>query len=167
MDAKQWPPHKYALAELKTRELVKYGSEIPWELIEELFDSGPRSEWPFRTQYMKLCEALKDEGFWPSEARMNGLGIRLLNREEMADRVKAEHVKAANASLNQSLMLSKVPRENLSYAEVKKLDHWETKAAVIGATAKVLLRRRSLPTPTNVIKSITQLASEAPAKEEK
>lgn len=155
----EWPPHKYTLNELKKRELIKYGAEIPWDLLEKLINSGPRNEWNFKAQYIEFSQALKEEGFMLSETKMNGLGVRILDRQEMAEVVKRNEYKKANDSLRNSLMLSQVPRAGLSPHEQKKLDHWETKTAVVGATGKVLLRKRSLPPPDMVVKSVKQLAA--------
>ena len=151
---KQWPPHKYALEKLGEMGKISYGEIIEWETIEGLIDRGDRTGWAFRGEYMSMTDCLKEMGYMVTERGMNETGIRILTREEMADVVKNKELRKCNDSLRNSLMLAKVPRHELPEEEVKKLDHWETKVAVVGATSKVLLRRRNLPSPEMAVKSI-------------
>lgn len=161
-----WPPHRYAFQELLKGELA-YDAIIKWPRIEELvgFKREGLTEWKFRGEWFSLCALVKEAGFIFTERGMNGEGVRVMARTEMADHVRQRENAKANESLRYSLMLSKVPREDLQEREVKKLDHWETKAAVVGATAKVLLRKRNLPTPEMAVKSVKQLAWEDPGKD--
>lgn len=153
----QWPPHKYAFAELVKRGRLDYGKSVTWEEIEELINLGPREGWKFRGEYLSLCQLIKESGYLSTERGMNEAGFRILTRQEMADAVKNKELSKCNDTIRNSVMLSKVPRDGLSETESKKLDHWEEKTAVAGATAKVLLRKRSLPTPEMAIKSIRQI----------
>ena len=151
-----WPPHKYALQKLKETEKLAYGQIITWELLQSLINRGPIDEWPFRGEYMELCRLAKEEGFLLSQTSTNGEGVRVLSREEMATAVHNREASKANDSLRNSLMLSRVPKDGLSEKEVRKIEHWETKAAIIGAASKHLLKKRSLPSPEMVIKSLRQ-----------
>lgn len=157
---KSWPPHKYALETVQESGELDYGRTIVWARIEELFGYAREgeTEWKFRAEWIEFCKLIKETGFSLTERGMHGEGVRVLQREEMADYVKTKEIAKANDSLRHSLMLSQVPREGLELREVKKLDHWETKSAVVGATSKVLLRKRSLPSPEMVTKSINQIA---------
>lgn len=155
--ADQWPPHKAAFSELESRELIFYGSQITWDLLTDLINLGDRDDWRFRGEYLELCQKLKEEGFMATERGMNGTGIRLLTREEMAGAVKRREHAKANSSIRNSIMLSQVPRGGLPEERAKALDHWEAKSALVGATTKMLLRRRSLPSPEMQIKSINQI----------
>lgn len=157
-EVKQWPPHKHAISVLEGNGTLAYGKFIPWTTIEQLFNCGDRDDWAFRSEYIKFSDKLKESGFLLTECGTNGEGIRILTREEMAAAVKSRELSKANDSLRNSRMLSNVPRDGLSEATIKALDHWETKTAVVGATSKVLLRRRHLPTPEMAIKSITTSA---------
>jgi len=123
-----------------------------------VLNSGPRGEWKFISQYMSLVDQLKLHGYIVTQKGVHDTGIRILNREEMAEVVKEREYKKANDSVRNSLTLSKVPRTDLETHEVKKLDHWETKSALIGATVKVLARKRNLPTPSKVVESIKKLS---------
>lgn len=161
-NVKEWPPHKYALNELKKSEEIGYGKTISWERIESLLDRGPRDEWPFKGEFIELCQLLKEDGFLVTQSGMDGEGVRILNREEMSANVRNKEMGKANDSLRNSLMLSKVPRDNLDLKTVKGLDHWETKTAVVGATVKVLLRKRNLPTPEAAVRSVRLLATTQP-----
>jgi len=155
-EATEWPPYKYALRMLEERGRLQYGSVIDWDELEKLINRGPRNFWPFRNQYVSLCAELKKMGFISTERGMNDRGIRILERLEMADYIRQKETQKANNSLLMSLSLSKVPRDGLKENEAKKLDHWETKTAVIGATSKVLLRKRTLPAPQKVIETVKQ-----------
>lgn len=155
----EWPPHKYALAQLEKQGRIRYNEVIRWAELEKLIDSGPREEWAFRGQYLCLADALKQQGFLLTQRGMNDEGVRILSREEMADVIREREHNKANDSLRNSLTLSKVPRDGLEPHQVKKLDHWETKSALVGATAKVLLRKRNLPSPEMAIKSIKQIST--------
>ena len=167
-DVKSWPPHKYAMEELTKSGELAYGAEIAYSRIEALFGYGRQGaqDWKFRGEWIQLCARVKEAGFLFSEAGCPPDTFRVLKREEMADAVKRRELASANASLRHSLMLANVPRKELKPHEVKKLDHWETKSAVVGATAKVLLRKRNLPSPEMAVKSLRQLAYHDPTKKE-
>lgn len=162
-EPKVWPPHKYAFEELSKGEL-RYDAVIKWERFEGLLGVKRTgvTEWKFRGEWMSLTRLVKEAGFLFTERGMHDKGVRVLSRDEMADTVRQRELGKANDSLRNSLMLSNVPRENLSLSDIKKLDHWETKAAVVGATAKVLLRKRNLPSPEMAVKSVRQLAVNDP-----
>lgn len=153
----QWPPHKAAFAKLTEEGLISYGSQISWEKLTDLINMGDRDDWRFRGEYLNLCQRLKEEGFLSTERGMNDMGIRLLTREEMAIAVKNRELSKATDSIRNSLMLSNVPRDDMAEEKVKALDHWEEKSALIGATSKVLLRKRNLPSPEMAVKSIQQI----------
>jgi hypothetical protein len=159
-DATKWPPSEYALEQLKEMGLINYGQQIEWAVIEKLLDSGPREDWPFRSQYLSLVDLLKNMGYIVTQRGMNDLGVRILSREEMAEVIKDRETAKANDSLRNSLTLSRVPRDGLKEHEVKKLDHWETKTAIVGATSKILLRKRSLPMPEKAVETVKKLSKE-------
>ena len=163
---KVWPPHKYAHEQLTKSGEVEYGNIISWKRIHELFRSGPRDQWPFIGEWMNFTNILKLDGFVVTERGMNDKGVRILTREEMADYVRHKETNKANDSLKNSLMLSKVPTEGLSEEHIKKLGHWSDKAALVGATAKVFLRKKNLPSPEMAIKSLRSICGESMKKEE-
>lgn len=154
-EAQVWPPSKHAYSVLMEGGEIDYGKEIPWKRIEELLDLDcSRDDWRFRGEYLNLRMMLEADGYLVTERGMDSAGLRILTREEMADKIRQREFSKANDSLRKSLTLAMVPREGMSSADVKKLDHWETKTAVIGATHKMLLRRRSLPAPQNAINEL-------------
>lgn len=161
-----WPPHRFAFQELLKGEL-DYEAVIPWERFEELlgFKREGRTEWNFRNEWIALSVLVKEAGFIFTERHMEGKGVKVMERKRMAEHVRMRENAKANESLRFSTMLSMVPREGLERLVVKKLDHWETKAAVLGATAKVLLRKRNLPTPDMAVKSVKQLMQPDPRKD--
>lgn len=160
-ELKKWPPSQHAFEQMKKDGVAQYGSVIKWDYICEMFGIDDREGWPFRTEWFKLRELFEEDGFLLTEKDQNEEGFRFLDRLEMADAVKCREIKKANDSLRKSITLSKVPREKLAESEVKKLDHWEAKAALIGATSKVLLRKRSLPSPEMAIKSVNHYLKDA------
>lgn len=155
-----WPPEKEA--HQKIMQVIDYGKSFEWDEVCQWFGLDrqtaevPRG-WDFNQPWMKLRELLALEGFDLTERGMHGKGFRVLERAEMADAEKGRMIGESNKRLLASLKLSKVPREGLQESESKKLDHWEEKSALIGATYKTLLRKRNLPSPEMVIKSIQQM----------
>ena len=160
-----WPPSKFAFEQMTAAGEVKYGASITWKRIEELFKITDRDGWPFRGEWFALRGMFEDAGLFVTEAKMNDIGFRFLDRVEMADAVRHRESKKSDDSLRKSLALSKVPRGGLAEHEVKKIDHWEAKAALIGATSKVLLRKRSLPSPEMAIRSVKEYLRDAAAEE--
>lgn len=156
-EAKKYPPYKHAIAELENRGLLKYGSRIKWEIMQELIGVNDRESWAFRGQMLELSAKLKEDGFLTTEKNMNGEGIRIQSREEMADSVRNREMAKANDSMRNSIMLSNVPREKMDEKDIAKLDHWEEKSALMGATSKMLLSKRKLPSPELVIKSVKEI----------
>jgi len=164
-ELKTWPPSKFAFEQMQAAGEVKYGLAIPWERIEELFGINDRESWPFRGEWFALRGMFEEAGLFVTEAKMNDIGFRFLDRVEMADAVRNRENKKSDDSLRKSLALSKVPRDGLAENDVKKIDHWEAKAALIGATSKVLLRKRSLPSPEMAIRSVKEYLKDATAEE--
>jgi len=157
MDATSiWPPSKYALERLMEENRISYGAFISFEDIEKLFNVGDRTSTKFIFQMIEFRSLLKWEGFAVTE-RDTKDGIRILDREEMADHVRRKESSKANNSIRNSLMLSKVPREGMKEEDVKSLDHWENKSAVLGAVTKNLIRKRNLPNPETAVKSVRQI----------
>ena len=156
-DVSTWPPHKHAFEQLDDR--LEYGAQFKWDEVCRLLgmDENNRTEWAFLREGFALKGRIQKEGFFPSERGMGGVGFRLLLREEMAKLVRGKEHRKANDSLMRSAVLSKVPRDGLSEADVSSLDHWENKAACIGATGKALLRKRKLPSIEMITKSIKEL----------
>jgi len=152
-----WPPHKHAFEQLQDK--LEYGAQFTWDVICELLgiDKNKRAEWTFLQEWFALRELIQSEGFFASERGMRGVGVRLLLREEMAALVNSKERRKANDSLMRSTVLSKVPREGLSEGQVRSLDHWENKAACIGATSKALIRKRKLPPIEMVTKTIKEI----------
>ncbi len=150
-----WPPSKAAFEDLKER--FEYGLIVRWEELEEFFETEHRDNWDFRTHWLNLIRLIETEGFFVTERGQAGKGFRFLNRREMADHVKARENKKAHDSMRKSLCLSKIPREGLSELEAKKIDHWENKSAVLAATAMAILRKRELPSPEMMTKSVRQI----------
>lgn len=155
----EWPPYKNAINQLQKLGLIKYGAEISWQLLEELIDMGDRESWRFKSQFIILTAQLKNMGFMLSQKGLNGTGVRILKREEMADLVNRREFYKAHDTLRNSQMLSEVPRDDMAESDIKKLDHWEHKTAILGATAIAILRRRKLPPADMAVKSIRQLAA--------
>lgn len=152
-----WPPHKHAFQKLCAGDEVDYGITITWARLEELFGMKRElGDWKFRGEYLSLRLCFEEAGYLLTERGVSETGVRIMTREEMADVVRQREFNKANDSLRKSLTLAKVPRDGLPDAEVRKLDHWETKLAVIGATAKLLLRKRSLPSPQNAVGALKQ-----------
>lgn len=162
-EARTSPDHKYAFESLMTSGEADYGKIVEWERVEELFGmKGKAQTEKFRFKYISMSGLFQDAGFLLTEGGMNGKGFRFLTREEMADKVRQRETNKANDSLRKSLTLSRVPREGLAQAEIQKLDHWEVKTAVIGATSKLLLRKRSLPSPQNVVSNLRSDLNQPP-----
>ena len=157
-DVSVWPPHKHAFEQLEDK--LEYGAQFKWDEICELLgiDQSRRTEWTFLNEWFALKELIQMEGFFASERGMRGVGVRLLLREEMASLVRSKEKRKANDSLMRSVVLSKVPRDGLNETHVSSLDHWENKAACIGATAKALIRKRKLPPIEMITKTIKELA---------
>ena len=159
-DTTLWPPESHAYKELS--KLVDYGATLQWDLICEALGFGveasllPRS-WEFNKAWFKLVDMFKRDGFMVTEAGMHQKGIRVLGREEMAGAVAKIQNREANNTLKRSATLSKVPRDGMEETEVKSLDHWEEKTAVLGLTQKHLIRRRTLPSPEMFVKSVNQI----------
>lgn len=157
---KSYPSEQEAFKQIMS--VIEYGATFQWPTVCDWmgFDVSvvelPRT-WEFNQPWMKLVKLLEHEGYFLTERGMNGKGFRILERTEMAEYVKNKELRAANQSLENSLCLSKVPRDGLNDSDLKKLDHWEEKSALVGATAKVLLRKRNLPSPEMTIKSIKQM----------
>jgi len=153
-----WPPHKHAFEQMQDK--LEYGAQFTWDVICEFLgiDQSKRAEWAFLQEWFALRELIQREGFFPSERGMRGVGVRLLLREEMAALVRSKEQRKANDSLMRSAVLSKVPREGLSETQVASLDHWEYKAACIGAAGKALLRKRKLPRIEMITKTIRELS---------
>lgn len=152
-----WPPHKHAFQQLHACGEVEYGNAVLWPRLEELFGmKRDITDWKFRGEYLAMRLCFEEAGYLLSERGMNGEGVRIMNREEMADVVRQREFTKANDSLRKSLTLSKVPRDGLADDTIRKLDHWETKLAVVGATSKLLLRKRSLPSPQNAVGVLRQ-----------
>ena len=159
-NAKAYPPEVEAYRQLKTQ--IDYGAEFMWKDVLQWMGLPPTAAeaprgWDFNDPWMKLSKMLESDGYLVTERGMNAKGFRVMQRLEMADYIKSNQYRAANKSLEASLCLSRVPREGLEKHEVKKLDHWEEKTALIGATGKVLLRKKNLPSPEMVVKSIKQV----------
>lgn len=152
-----WPPNRHAFDQLREMGKVGYGESVSFDVLIDLFKVGSDlTSWKFRGEYLALRQLFEEHGFLVTERGMNGNGFRVLNREEMADLVRQRETNKANDSLRKSLTLSLVPRDGMAEVDARKIDHWETKAAVIGATSKLLLRKRSLPQPDQAVKSIRQ-----------
>lgn len=157
-ETKVWPPHKHAFEQLV--EQLGYGAQFKWEEVCELLgvDLNKRHEWKFLQEWFALKNLIQNEGYFPSERGMGGVGFRLLLREEMSELVRAKEHRKARDSLMRSAVLAKVPRDGLTEAQVASLDHWENKAACIGITGKSLLRKRKLPSIEMITKTIKELA---------
>lgn len=161
-DTKAYPAEREAFMHIMDR--IEYGATFEWDDVCAWMGlpveaaNLPR-EWEFNQPWLRLSKMLESEGFFSTERGMNGSGFRILTREEMAHHVKCRELRSANVSLSNSVVLGKVPRDGMSDSDIKKLDHWEEKSALIGATAKVLLRKRNLPSPEMVIRSVKQIDS--------
>ena len=157
-ETKVWPPHKHAFEQLEDR--LEYGAQFKWTDVCELLGIPleKRETWTFLQEWFALKNLIQNEGFFPSERGMRGVGFRLLLREEMAALVRAKEHRKADDSLMRSAILAKVPRDGLDETQVAALDHWENKSACLGATGKAILRKRKLPPIEMVIKTIKQLA---------
>ena len=157
-ETKTWPPHKHAFEQLEDQ--LEYGAQFKWTDVCGVLGISleKRTTWAFLQEWFHLKNLIQREGFFPSERGMRGVGFRLLLREEMADLVRAKEHRKANDSLMRSAVLSKVPRDGLDKTRVAALDHWENKAACLGATGKAILRKRKLPPIEMVVKTIKQIA---------
>ena len=159
---RSWPPHKDAYRMLTEMGLVAYGCTVTWAQLEPLFGikrevSASTRFSPFLAAWLELKQLYEGDGFLLTERGMNGEGFRVLERQEMAEAVKVRELRKADDSLRKSLVLSQVPRDGLKHDEVKKLDHWEAMTAIVGASAKWFLRRRSLPSPESTASSLSNI----------
>ena len=152
-----WPPHKHAFEQLEAR--LAYGGQFTWDEVCDLLGIAPtkRESLVFLQEWLGLKGAIENEGFLVTERGMNGKGFRLLLREEMAARVRASEHRKAHDSIRKSLVLSKVPRDDLAPEDMAALDHWENKAAILGAAGMALIRKRKVPPVEMVVKSIRAL----------
>jgi hypothetical protein len=166
--ATQWPPYRHAYAELHSGGEVDYGLLIQWDRLLKLFNlpGGTRDSWKFRGQWFKLKDALEQDGYMLTEAGTSGRGIRILTREEMAPIIKARESRKAGDSLRKAEILGKVPRAGLDPETASNLDHWQLKTALLGATARTLMRRRVLPSPETFTPSLRQIHGGKPDEDE-
>jgi len=153
-----WPPHRHAFEQLEER--LGYGEQFTWHEVCDLLEINPakRDSWVFLQEWLGLKHAIENEGFLVTERGMNGKGFRLLLREEMAARVRASENRKADDSIRKSFVLSQVPRDDLAPEDAAALDHWENKAAILGAAGKTLIRKRKVPPIEMMIKSIKALS---------
>lgn len=154
------PPERHAFETLVASGELTFGKQILWGRLSTLFGEPYNPEsWKWRGRYLSFVKLAKGSGFFITEDSMQQKGVRVRLREEVAEHVRTRENRKANDSLFTSLAVAAIPREGLKSEEVKALDHWEMKSAVVGATAKLLLRRRSLPDPRNTAKTINQILS--------
>lgn len=165
-----WPPHAALVAHLKEGGLLTYGQEIPWAVITELWHCDLEalktySGGGYLGEMMKLREVMRDMGFKLSERGMNGVGVRILTREEMPDNVAHLLQRGAHAAMNACRMLSHVPRDGLPDSVAHAINFQEIRSAFVGAATKRMLAMRELPPTVDMARKLAQRMTERNAHE--
>lgn len=149
------PPWRNAVVELEDSGELDYGKEIRWSRLEELFGI-PKNHQRFPFELMGFRTAIKKLGFWATERGMKEVGIRIKTRREMAPDAIARERRKAHESINHGVMLDRVPVEGMADGDVKQLHHASLKCVVTGQAQLELLRRKVLPPPETVTKSLRE-----------
>lgn len=146
-ETKKLPLYESFIEHLEEQGQLRYGQHIEWGIFCSYFriEKPPAEGWEEGLgEYISFCDAMAHRGFKVTTRGLKGAGFRIMDRHEMAERVRDDIRAKANLVLRDSIMLSQVPRDGLDDKNIRELDHMETKASYIGAEMKRMLLRRRL-----------------------
>lgn len=154
------PLWKSAVETASDLGMLSYGGFIPYEWLEDQLHErrdGPK----FNFEKIQFCAALKKLGYIASERGTRGKGLRILEKDQMADHVRKAELAKIKQTFNNANCLGAVDTSDMKPIERDKVEFWERKANLIGMAALSMMRRKKLPEPNMVVQSLKQLQGRA------